>query len=128
MDRQIARLKKRIAKKAKRGFRGYPVATLVYYGPDDRRASKVVVAIIEHENGEATEMHKWYSEQGDVRDDLEIIEEVLAFLARFDALTVMMPETILGCPHEEDIDYHGSVCPECPFWANRDRWTGELIH
>ena len=71
MDRQIARLKKRIAKKAKRGFRGYPVATLVYYGPDDRRASKVVVAIIEHENGEATEMHKWYSEQGDVRDELQ---------------------------------------------------------
>ena len=37
-----------------------------------------------------------------------------------------MPEGIIGCPHEEDIDYQGPVCPKCPFWANRDRWTDPL--
>ena len=58
MDQKIARLKKSLAKKAKRGFRGYPVGTLAYYGPDDRRASKLVAAIIEAESGEATEMQK----------------------------------------------------------------------
>jgi len=26
-------------KKARRGFRGYPVATVAFYGPDDTRAS-----------------------------------------------------------------------------------------
>ena len=128
MDRQIARLKKRLAKKAKRGFRGYPVGTLACYGPDDRRASKLVAAIVEHEGGDAKEIRKWYSDKGDVRDDLEIIEEVIAFLEQLGARSVVMPETIVGCPHEETIDYHGAVCPECPFWANRDRWTGELIH
>ena len=61
MDRKIARLKKRLAKKAKRGFRGYPVGTLARYGPDDRRASKLVAAIIGAEGGQATEMQKWYS-------------------------------------------------------------------
>ena len=61
MDRKIARLKKRLAKMAKRGFRGYPVGTLACYGPDDRRASKLVAAIIEAEGGQATEMQKWYS-------------------------------------------------------------------
>ena len=74
MDRKIARLKKRLAKKAKRGIRGYPVGTLTCYGPDDRRASKLVAAVVEHEGGEATEMRKWYSEHGDVRDTVEIIE------------------------------------------------------
>ncbi len=58
MDRQSARLKKRLAKKAKRGFRGYPVGTLACYGPDDRRASKLVAAIIENEGGEAKEIQK----------------------------------------------------------------------
>ncbi len=128
MDRYIARLKKSLAKKAKRGFRGYPVGTLACYGPDDRRASKLVAAIVEHEGGDATEIRKWYCEHGDVRDTSQIIEEVIAFLEQFGAHSVMMPETIIGCPHEEGIDDQGPVCPECPFWANRDRWTGELIH
>ena len=33
------RARKRLTKKAKRGFRGWPVATVAFYGPDDRRAS-----------------------------------------------------------------------------------------
>ena len=58
MDRKIAQLKKRLGKKAKRGFRGYPVGTLACYEPDDRRDSKLVAAIIEAEGGQATEMQK----------------------------------------------------------------------
>ena len=22
----------------------------------------------------------------------------------------------------------GPTCPKCPFWANRDRWSGEMVH
>ena len=47
-----ARTRKRLEKKAKRGFRGYPLATLAFYGPDDRRASKAVASIIEGEDEE----------------------------------------------------------------------------
>jgi hypothetical protein len=126
MDQKIARLKKSLAKKAKRGFRGYPVGTLAYYGPDDRRASKLVAAIIEAESGEATEMQKWYSKHCDVRDTLEFIEEVGAFFDLYGVLSVTMPEGIVGCPREEDIDYQGPVFPKCPFWANHDRWTDPL--
>ena len=26
------------------------------------------------------------------------------------------------------LDYpDGTACPQCPFWANRDRWSGELL-
>ena len=38
------RAPKRLAKKAKRGFRGYPAATVVLYGPDDATATKMAVA------------------------------------------------------------------------------------
>ncbi len=47
MDRKLVANKKRLAKKAKRGFRGFPVGSLTYYGPDDSRASKLVAGIIE---------------------------------------------------------------------------------
>jgi hypothetical protein len=32
--------KKWLDKKSKLGFRGYPVGTIAFYGPDDQRASK----------------------------------------------------------------------------------------
>ena len=128
MDRSVARVKKRLRKKARRGFRGYPVATLAFYGPDDRRASKAVASIMEGEGDEPSQMRKWYSEQADVRDDATVLAEVMAFIEEFGVLTVAMPDRIIGCPHEEGIDYDGPVCPDCPFWANRERWTGEALH
>ena len=31
----------------------------------------------------------------------------------------------IACPHEEDKDYpEGGTCPQCPFWADKDRWSG----
>jgi len=54
-----------LEKRAKQGFRGYPIATIAFYG-------------------------------------------------------------IIGCPHEEGTDYpEGKSCPQCPFWAGRDRFTQE---
>jgi len=35
---------KRLSKKAKKGMRGWPLATIAYYGPDASRAKKVVVS------------------------------------------------------------------------------------
>ena len=128
MGRSVARIKKRLEKKARRGFRGYPLATVAFYGPDDRRASKVVASIMDSQDEGPVQMRKWYSEHADVRHDADILEEVIAFIEEFGALSVAMPDGIIGCPHEEGIDYEGSVCPECPFWANRDRWTGEVVH
>ena len=92
------------------------------------RASKVVASIMDGEDEGPVQMRKWYSEHADVRHDADILEEVIAFIQEFGALSVAMPDGIIGCPHEEGIDYEGSVCPECPFWANRDRWTGEVVH
>jgi len=49
---------KRLTKKAKKGFRGYPVGTLAFYGPDDRRATNLVASIVEGEDEEPSVTEK----------------------------------------------------------------------
>jgi len=119
---------KSLRKRAKRGFRGYPVATIAYYGPDDQRASKVAVGILEEEDGPVTAMERWFSEQGDVRADDSILRTILEFIKERGVRSVVMADRIIGCPHEEGTGYpDGEKCPQCPFWATRDRWSGEVI-
>jgi len=40
-------IKNPVLKKAKKGFQGYPVATVAYYGPDNKTAIKVAVGIVQ---------------------------------------------------------------------------------
>lgn len=118
----------RLRKKAKQGFRGYPIATIACYGPDDKRASKVSVGIILAEGGEAAALKRWFNEISDIRMDAKVNEEVVGFIRQHGAKSVVAPDRILGCPHEEGTDYpDGEKCPQCPFWASRDRFTGEVI-
>ena len=123
-----ARRNNPLAKRARKGFRGFPVATIAFYGPNDRRASKVVVGIITHEGAEA-ELEKWYSDDSDLRSDTETGFEIQALIKELGVVSVAMVNRIMGCPHEEGIDYpDGSACPRCPFWQGRDRFTGENIN
>lgn len=121
------RAKKALHKKAKKGFTGHPVATVAFYGSTDKKATKLVIGILAHEGAEAEPMRKWYSE-GDLRNNSEVLSEALEFIRSNEAKSVAMVDRIIGCPHEEGIDYpEGEACPECPFWKNRDRWSGEVI-
>lgn len=123
------RFKKALNKKRRRGFRGYPLATVAFYGPDDQRASKVAVGIIYGEGKGVAELKRWYSERDDVRFDEKIIEEILKFIQEHGVHTVAGKEGLMGCPHEEGVDYpDGQTCPACPYWANRNRFTGEIMH
>ena len=120
--------KKAFSKKVKKGFKGYPIATIALYGPTDKKATKLVVGIIRQEHGEAEQMKKWYSDN-DVVKESGVFEEVLEFIKTNDAKSVVMADRISGCPHEEGIDYpEGESCPLCPFWRGRNRWTGEFEH
>lgn len=114
---------------AKKGFRGYPIATIACYGLDDKVATKVAVGIvISDDESDPIDMKKWFSDSTDVRQDREINLEILEFIKESGAKSVVISERIMGCPHEEGVDYpEGSKCPECKFWANRDRFTGEVI-
>jgi hypothetical protein len=107
---------------------GYPLGTVARYGPDNSFASKVVVGIIPSEGAEPSELRKWFAGSTDVRHDQEINEQILQFLEQHNIQRVAMMDRIIGCPHEEGIDYpDGEVCPQCPYWAHRDRWTGRLL-
>jgi len=121
------RARKALRKKAKKGMVGYPVATIAHYGPTDRKATKMVVSIMTGDTEPET-MRKWYSDDTDIRQDAQALAQALAFVRNHDVKSVAMPERIIGCPHEEGIDYpEGGTCSECPFWSNRDCWTGEII-
>ena len=102
---------------------------MAWYGPDDKRASKVAVGIVPGENQEATALERWFSADGDVRFDPLIGKAIVDFIAKHGAQSVVMSDRIMGCPHEEGSDYpEGATCPQCPFWAIRDRSSGKIIH
>lgn len=128
MNLKVQRIRKAFSKSAKKGFGGYPVATIAFYGPDDKIATKAVVNIIPHEDAEPEAIKKWHSDK-DVRNDESILCDIKDFLAAHGARSVAMPDRIFGCPHEEGIDYpEGQECPICLFWKGRNRWTGERVH
>lgn len=128
MSIKAERNKKKIANKARKGFRGYPVATVAYYGPTDKQATKVVVGIVQKEHANPEPMKNWLSDI-DVRNDYSIMEELLDFIAQHNAKSVVMVDKIIGCPHQEGIDYpDGEECQECTFWKWRDRWSGDRMH
>lgn len=118
-----------LQKRARRGFRGYPVATVAYYGADDTFASKVAVGILPDDKQGVAALERWFAVAGvDVRWDADINRQILDFIEQHQVRSVAVSNGIIGCPHEEGIDYpYDKPCPKCPFWANRDRWTGKLL-
>jgi hypothetical protein len=118
---------KRIAKRAKKPSEGRTVVTLAFYGPDDRRASKVAVGVAPPHSDEITDIRRWVSESSDVRRDEQVASEILDFISTLGPVRIAMTDRIIGCPHEEGVDYEGEICPLCAFWADRDRWTGKLL-
>lgn len=67
---------------------------------------------------------KWFSEAEDIRQSEAIGQAILAILDTHGVRSLAVTQGIIGCPHEEGVDYPvGELCPKCPFWHNRDRWT-----
>jgi hypothetical protein len=105
------------------------IGTLMAYGPDNTRATKLVAAVFSRpETSEAEALHRWFVDAGDVRHDATIAAEVAAFFKQYGVKETAVSDRITGCPHEEGVDYPmGRICPRCPFWANIDRFTHEPI-
>src|SRR5688572_4980669 len=90
---------------SKKGKRGFPGATLAFYGPDNRHATKAVVGIYRTAEGPLSDMHKWFGQDLDGRVDRQIGAEVMAFLRKHGVKSVAVKLEIFGCPHEEGKDY-----------------------
>src|SRR5215475_67921 len=67
-EQMLQRSRKRLVKRARMGFRGYPVATVALYGPDDTTATKLAVGIVPAENSEVSDLRRWFSEGSDIRN------------------------------------------------------------
>ena len=96
---------KALRKKADRGFSGYPVATVAYYGPNDKLATKVAVGIVAGDDQDPIAMERWFSDGADIRRDHEVNEKIMLFVREQGAKSVVIADRIIGCPHEERIDY-----------------------
>ena len=120
---------KALRKKADHGVSGYPVATVAYYGPNDKRATKVAVGIVAGDDQDPMALERWFSDGADLRRDHEVNEKIMGFIREQGAKCVVIADRIMGCPHEERVDYpEGEKRPTCPFWASRNRFTGEIEH
>ncbi len=107
----------------------YPLATLSVYGPDNQRATKLVAGILRRAGQQKPgPMRSWNSDASDVRNDPGIAAELADWLRSHGVKDTVNYDRIIGCPHEEGIDYPiGRTCPQCPFWAAIDRFTHEPI-
>ncbi|KGJ96198.1 hypothetical protein [Colwellia psychrerythraea] len=77
---------KRISKRVKKGFQGYPQITLAYFGETTDCASEVVVGYILEEG--ATVQEQKFSSKADARADETIQTTLLKIIERADAKTV----------------------------------------
>src|SRR6201982_4343386 len=94
------RFLKRLRKKARKGLRGWPLATVAFYGPNLSRATKVTVGIVPSENAEVEELRDWKVEDGEIRADPRIAREILDFIEERRVLSVAMTDGIMGCQHQ----------------------------
>jgi hypothetical protein len=107
----------------------YPLATISAYGPDNTRATKLVVGILRRAGRkDPNPMRSWSTDATDVRSDPVIAAELAEWLRGQGIKNTISYDRIIGCPHEEGIDYPlGRTCAQCPFWAGIDRFTHEPI-
>ena len=84
--------KKRIAKKVKMGFQGYPQITFEYFGAASNRAHEVLVKFCLEEGAEIQEQQ--FSSKGDAREDEVIQSALVKMIERSGAKTVLQIESV----------------------------------
>src|SRR3989442_5760580 len=108
----------------------YPLGTIAAYGPNNTLATKLVASVLERPGQrEPFATRTWTTIAVDVRHDAAIAADAADFLKQQGVKETVTADRIVGCPHEEGIDYPmGRTCPRCPFWADIDRFTHEPVH
>lgn len=82
----VDKAKKRIAKQVKKGFHGYPLVALEYFGKTPDSASEVVISYTEEEGAEPQK--QTFASGSDAREDETIQSTLLKIIERADAKTV----------------------------------------
>ncbi|MGP4844710.1 hypothetical protein ACTXGQ_11305 [Marinobacter sp. 1Y8] len=82
----LDKAKKRIAKQAKRGFNGYPLVSLEYFGKASGAATDVLILFTSEEGAEPQEQR--FSSETDAREDENIQSIIVKIIERSGANTV----------------------------------------
>ena len=82
----VDKAKKRIAKQVKKGFHGYPLVSLEYFGKTPDSATEVVISFTGEEG--ADPQTQTFVSGGDAREDEAIQSTLLKIIERADAKTV----------------------------------------
>lgn len=88
--------KKRIAKRSKMGFQGYPKISITYYGKAIDHANEVIVEFV-LEDGADIQTEKFISKT-DAREDEVIQSALVKMIERSEAKTVMQVEGVSLTP------------------------------
>ncbi|WP_417568168.1 hypothetical protein [Marinobacter sp.] len=88
----VDKAKKRIAKQVRKGFHGYPLISLEYFGKTPDSATKVVVSFISEENSEP--QIQSFASNNDAREDETIQSTLVKIIERADAKTVVEVEGV----------------------------------
>lgn len=88
--------KKRIAKKAKMGFQGYPEISIIYIGSNKDRAEDVIVSFVAEEGAEP--MEQKFQSKSDAREDEAIQSAIVKMIERSEAKTVILSADIVLIP------------------------------
>jgi hypothetical protein len=83
---------KRISKRVKRGFHGYPMISIQYFGPTAELATRVEVGFIEQENAEP--MLETFNSETDIRQDETVQTTIIKIIDRVDAKTVTLDDAV----------------------------------
>jgi hypothetical protein len=112
-------LMKGLERRAQKGFQGYPLGIVVFYGYNDKVASKAVIGIVNSAGGPPEKIRKWVFEEGDLRKDVPSIKELFRYLEANNTVSVALSPGIYYCPHEPGVDFpRGGNCTKCSFWSH----------
>lgn len=119
MDRprpRQARRRKRSRSPTSSGVK-YPLATVAFYGPDDKTTTKIAAGVFLRPGAEII-LKRWVSVN--VRENPKVEREMLEFFHQYGVQLVIASDGNIGCPHEEGPDFPlGEDCPFCPFWKGK---------
>lgn len=107
-----------LERRAQKGFRGYPLGIIAFYGHTDNIATKAVIGIVKEAGGSPQHIKKWVYDKGDLRKDVASIKELFRYIEAHNVLSVALTPGIYYCPHEPGIDFpEGGSCSLCSFWS-----------
>ena len=88
----LEKSKKRISKKVKMGFQGYPVIGITYSGPNDSLATEVFLELVLEEGAEP--QSEKFATESDIREDETIQSAIVKMIERSGAKTVTLSKGV----------------------------------